>query len=687
LEQNPGALSAAAVRLIAQQRPAQAASVLLAFLPSAEDTNVLDEVRAALGAVAHVDGKPDPALAAALEDPLPLRRAVAVEALCQPGMEPPAAVRKLLDDPKPSVRLRAALALARRHDARAVSLLISLLAELPLEQARLAEEFLSDLAGEQAPRAALAADEGARRRCRDAWAAWWSASEGTGLLDELRKRTLAEDSRVKGLALIQRLGHEEFAVREKAAREIRAMGTMVIPLLRQAQHDPDVEVRRRAEALISVLERDPSLPLSPVTARLIALRKPPGAAEAVLAFLPYTVDDSILVDLQRTLNAVAAPNGKAEPAVVRALADPIPVRRAAAAEALCEARAGEHLGAVRKFLSDPDPAVRLKVALALAGSGEREAVPVLIRLVGELRGPEVAEAEDYLLRLSGDRPPPGLPSGEGDARRKRGELWAAWWAANGGRCALVARQPAELAERQRGYTLLVLAQNNQVQEVGPDGKVRWEVKDLMGPQDAVVVGRDRVLIAEHNGHRVTERTLQGEVIWQKPIANGWPLGVQRLRNGNTFITCRSQLLEVDRSGRELYTISRPGNDVVAARKLRDGKIVCVSSQRTVSWLDAEGKELKSFVLPIVMTMGVEIHDNGHVLACVSWLNKLTEYDAEGKAVWEATVSQPWAAHRLPGGNTLVSLQQWPAKVIEVDRDGRTVGELSVPSQVVRLHRR
>jgi urease gamma subunit len=202
-----------------------------------------------------------------------------------------------------------------------------------------------------------------------------------------------------------------------------------------------------------------------------------------------------------------------------------------------------------------------------------------------------------------------------------------------------------------------------------------------------VVGQDRVLIAEHNGQRVTERTLQGEILWQKQIPNSWPVGLQRLRGGNTLIVCRNQILEVDRAGREILVVQRPGNDVVAARKLRDGQMVCVTTQRSVCRLDSEGRESRSFTLPAVMNNGVDILDNGHVVVCVAWMNKITEYDGEGKVVWQASVPQPWAVCRLPSGNTLVALQQVPAKVIEIDREGKTVAEMSAPGQVHRLRRR
>jgi HEAT repeat protein len=684
LEGNPGALSAAVLRQVARCRPADAAAAVLAFLPHAEDEAVLEEGRAALAALAWIDGKPDPALVAGLENPLPLCRGMAVEALCQNGItEPRAALRKLLRDPSTSVRLRASLALAQAHDATAVATLITLLAELPLEQARRAEEYLAALAGDQAPKVALAADAASRRRCRDEWAAWWRASEGPGLLGEVRRRTLTEDNLRKGQALIRQLGDDEFVVREKAVVEIKARGTLMVPLLRQALRSSDLEVRQRAEACLAALRHDP--PLAPAVVRLIALRRPAGAAEALLAYLPAADDEEMAAELQQALGAVAVVDGKVDPVVVRALDDPGADRRAAAAEAVCQV-GGEHLPAVRRLLADPDPAVRLRVALALAGAGQREAVPVLIDLVGELPAAQGALAEDYLLRLAGDRSP-SMPAGDGAARKKRRDAWAAWWAGAGAKVPMVARLTPAAVERVHNCTLLVQPQGNQVVEVGPDGKVRWQIAGLLGPQDAEVVGRDRVLVAEFNGQRVTERNFRGEVLWTRAMPGSWPLGVQRLRNGHTFIACRNQLLEVDRTGRAVFTIARPANDVLTARRLRDGQIVCVTNQRQVLRLDAAGKELKSFTVPMLMGNGLDVLPNGHLLVCVTWMNKVTEYDGEGRAVGELTVTAPMAACRLPGGNTLVAQQQWPAKVLEVDRGGKTVGEVPTTQYTYRIRRR
>jgi hypothetical protein len=375
------------------------------------------------------------------------------------------------------------------------------------------------------------------------------------------------------------------------------------------------------------------------------------------------------------------------PVVLRALEDPAPARRGAAADAICHLRAADHYPAVRKLLKDPEAAVRVQAALALAGARERDGVAALIDMLAELPAPQAAQAEDYLLRVAQDRPPTGLVAGEGEAQKKRRDVWSAWWSATGNRMALVDRYPAPTGERRQSGTLLVQPQNNQITELGPDNKVRWEIGGLLGPQDAEALSGGRVLIAEFNGQRVTERNSKGDVLWQKVTPGTFPIGVHRLRNGNTFITCRNMILEVDRSGRELYTISRPLNDVVAARRLRDGQIVCVSSQRHLIRFDSTGKELKSALLPMVMQNGVDVSADGHVVVCITWMNKVTEYDADGKVVTERTIGQPMSACRLQGGHFLVGIQAWPARAVEIDRESKVVSELPAKFQVYRVVRR
>lgn len=216
--------------------------MLLAFLPYSEDESVEEEIKAALTGMAYHDGKADPALLKALEDDSPLRRSTAVDVLCENGLaEPRDALRKLLADPKPTVRLRAALALAQVRDANAVDTLIDLLGQLPAVQGRNAEEYLSGLAGDQSPKENLT-DDASRAKVHDAWAAWWKSTGGTASLDEFTKRTLTEADREKAEKLIHQLGDDLFDVRQKAKTELKNMGVVVVRMLKTAANDPEFQV-------------------------------------------------------------------------------------------------------------------------------------------------------------------------------------------------------------------------------------------------------------------------------------------------------------------------------------------------------------------------------------------------------------------------------------------------------------
>jgi HEAT repeat protein len=691
LEQNPGQLSSAAARLMVLRRPPGSPEALLTFLPCAEDEGVIEEVRLALASVAFTGGKADPALLKAVQDGSPIRRALAIDTLCHNGITPALLeqlpLRKLLQDRNPAVRLRAALALARSRDAKAVSTLITLLTELPLDQARQAEEFLSELAGEQAPKATLGGDSLARQKCRDAWATWWQASEESDrLLDEVRKRTVTDGLRQKCEDLIKKLGDADFTVREKAQAEVKAMGSLIVPLLRQAARDKDLEVRSRARDCLSEMERDKNVPLALITPRLIALRKPAGAAETLLSYIPYAEEDVTLPEIQLALNAVAFQNGKIESAVVRSLSDSQGARRAAAAEALCLGGDRTHLPAIRKLMSDSDPSVRLKVALALAGIGQRDAVLALIDVLADLPAAQSEPAEEYLQRLAGDNAP-NPPSGDDNtSRKKRRDVWAAWWKTNGERVALVERYPQTGIERYLGHILLVIANTGEVMELDKDRKVRWHLTGLMNPRDVQVLANDRILIAEWNAQRVTERNRRGDIIWQKQTQGCFPISAQRLRNGHTFIACQNKLMEVDRAGNEIYSISR-ANDVIMARKMRDGQIILVNQNSQCIRLDTTGKQLKSYNVQMVWQTGVNILPNGHVLIPATWINRVMEYDNEGKVVWQANATQPCSAARLRNGNVLIAPQMWPSKVTEVDPSGKQVSEIAVANFPYRIRTR
>ena len=85
------AVPLAVVRSVARHKPVGAVHVLLAYLPSAADDAVVQEVEAALVVLAHAEGKPDKVLEEALNDKDPERKAAATAALGRNGPTGPAA--------------------------------------------------------------------------------------------------------------------------------------------------------------------------------------------------------------------------------------------------------------------------------------------------------------------------------------------------------------------------------------------------------------------------------------------------------------------------------------------------------------------------------------------------------------------------------------------------------------------
>ncbi|HEY7311182.1 MAG TPA: HEAT repeat domain-containing protein [Gemmataceae bacterium] len=676
-------LPAAAARVLAKRKPEGAAAALLDYLPHADNSEVVRAVTSALAAVAAPDGKPDPALLRGLADRLAVRRAAAGVALSRatpPDQVP--AVHKLLQDPARGVRLQTALALAEAHDAEAVPVLIDLLAELPIEQRRRVEEFLQHLAGEWAPAVNFPSeDEVARTIRRDAWAAWWRNVEGPSLLAAIRRRTVTAEDRVQIRDLLSKLSSGDFATREEASRQLLALGRRSLPQLRDAAESKDAEVARRAKLLTERIEQDPSHHLPMAALRLLSVRRPAGSVEALLAYLPFAEDENLATEVQKSLTALALRDGKLDPVLLRMTADSKPDQRIVAAEALIHGGGTQGRDAVRKLLKDDVPAVRMRVALAMALARDRDGVPVLIDLLPVLPGESVGQVEDALYQLAGDTAPTESLGTEPAEKKKCRDAWAAWWKANAERIDLgrLVRRPL------LGFTLLCDPGGGRVYEIDRAGKQRWAITGLQMPVDAVVLPGSRVLIAEYQPCRVSERDFTGKILWQKVVGDN-VINVQRLPNGHTFIATDSFVVEVDRAGKELYTL-RQGMMYHAAYRRPNGPIVCLMQNNQCLVVDTTGRTLHNFPSNHATNMaGLDLLPNGHVLITQSNNNKVIEFDQSGKSVLELDAAGARTATGLPNGHVLVASQN-NRRVYELDRAGKTVWEHKESGPVIRARRR
>ncbi len=514
-------------------------------------------------------------------------------------------------------------------------------------------------------------------------------TEGKDLLKFFRDRTPTAADQARIADQVTRLGATAYKVRQQALASLVARGRVAIPALKRARASPDLEVARRAEqALRRIQDRDAGPGLTAAAARVLAARKPDGAAATLLAFLPFAEDELSSGEVLTALSALAGKGGKPDPALTAALTDPHPLRRAAAAEALCRAKVEAARPAVRRLLRDADPVVRFRAAAALAGAGEKDAVPVVIDLLTHLPPAQAYLAQDFLFRIGLEKSP-SAPLGLDDESRKQcRDVWTAWWQEHGAKTDL-----ARLARphKPKGYTMLVLIDAGKVVERDAAGKQRWEVGDLQLPVDVEILPGERLLITEHGAGRVTERTTKGRLLWEKKIAQ--PLMAQRLPGGNTFIATRTNLVEVDRAGKEVASINPPnGGLLMRARRLRNGQIACITMDRGLGethffLLDPAGKPLRSFPVNVTTYGGrLEMLGPDRFLVPEMGTNQLLAYNLRGKVVWEARVKQPVAAVALPNGHVLVTTYS-EHRALELDEDGMEVGEYRADSRVTRAWRR
>jgi outer membrane protein assembly factor BamB len=242
-------------------------------------------------------------------------------------------------------------------------------------------------------------------------------------------------------------------------------------------------------------------------------------------------------------------------------------------------------------------------------------------------------------------------------------------------------------------TLVLLLDKGVVMELDKEKKERWQFGELQFPLDIQYLPGERVLVAEQEGGRVTERNTKGEVLWEKKFEQ--PLMAQRLRNGNTVMANRTQILEVDRTGKEVSSyIPQDGSSIMRAVKLRNGDLALITSPQIVGAgqaqfvrIDGRGKQVATFNVAVGTSGGrVDVLPNGNVLIPIMHSDKVVEYDPTGKAVWEVNVSQPIVATRLPNGNTLVTSMK-ERRAVEFDRQGKEVWEYKADTRVTRALRR
>jgi len=497
-----------------------------------------------------------------------------------------------------------------------------------------------------------------------------SADKPDTLVAYLKQRTLSDSDLLKIQNVIKSMGDEQFEERVKASITAEKFGPAAIgPLRTAAQGDTDPEVAFRAGETLKRIEKVSHAAIASAVARALAKTKSPDAIAAMLGFLPMADNTVVEDDLHTAIAILAIRDGVIDPGILAALEDKLPIRRATAAIALLEASVGN------PQLST-DAAKKVKIALAKETDGETkfsvgftlatvtrdvDAVAELITSIPDLSRGRIWQAEDFLIQLAGKNAPKTKMGPLKPDLEKARDSWRKWWdGAKGttdyskldfkptttGRIALMTMDPS-------GWG------NGWLAELGPDLRRRWRMPGILAPADYQFLPNGRVLILEQNYSRITERTLNGAIVFTFNPPPGQPVGMQRLPNGHTLVACRQMAIEYNEKWEEKNKYARPNNnDILAVARSDNGQtIVLTTNPGKLIRLDDKWKELPN---PVNLATNpfyqprMELLPNDRVL--VTEQNRIAEYDMKSDKkdpVWFVNVNSPTSVQRFSNGNTLI----------------------------------
>jgi hypothetical protein len=171
------------------------------------------------------------------------------------------------------------------------------------------------------------------------------ASDDAALLAFLRERVPTQEERQTIDLRIADMGQASFAVREKASAALQKLGVKAAGQLQAALQSKDAEVVRRAGQLLDRLEKTPEPALAVAVLRLIAARKPAGAVDVLLDYVPFAADENVAREGLGALASLSERDPQAKAALESALVHVDSAVRQAASAAL-----GKDGG---KFLKQP----------------------------------------------------------------------------------------------------------------------------------------------------------------------------------------------------------------------------------------------------------------------------------------------------------------------------------------------
>ena len=254
-------------------------------------------------------------------------------------------------------------------------------------------------------------------------------TDDAGLMKYLRKYAGRDDDLRNMERLVRQLGDQKIAKRDEASGKLSALGLPALPALRKAVKDRDQEIANRSRTCIDEICRKNEWVWIGAAVRRLLKSSPPGTADALLTVLPYAVDEATEETIWFALDGLAERDAKVRPALVPALKDKFPHRRAIAACLLARLGDANQKEAARLLLADPDGTVRLRAAQGFLAARDKSAIPVLIALLME-PATEIAWQAEELLHWAVREDSPKIYVGTGRKKNERKQCrsdWEKWW--------------------------------------------------------------------------------------------------------------------------------------------------------------------------------------------------------------------------------------------------------------------
>jgi HEAT repeat protein len=505
--------------------------------------------------------------------------------------------------------------------------------------------------------------------------------------------------------LVTQLRTGSKAEQDAAAAKLAEVGAIAVPVLRRRRLDADPAAAARVRACLAKIEEASDKPLARPAMRRLVRRQAPGAAEALLGYVPFAFDPEAELDAWYGLDELAAKDPKVLVVLAGALADKQPARRAVAACLLGRRGNASQKKAVAALLKDPDPVVRLRAAQGLLAGKDTAGVPTLIELLAHAdAGVEVRWQAEELLRWLAVDTAPNAVVGAGDPKAAEAcrAAWRKWWANQGQKADVAA------AEREPRRPLLLLAydrKGGRAWVVGCDGVSRheWKLKPWLADAQYVAGGG---IVTLHEQLAATkpvlaERGADGEALWQHTEMTD-PRYCQRLSNGHVFVAEREKPLLL----KLRYQVVAPGPRVVATqsaspsvatdafRLTNEGRVACVSTYSPTG-TTADANMIVEYD-PATDTsrqwscryrLGQKLYlefapDGGYLLSALNERSPgklpicVVECDYFGVPVWSYRLRAATHAYRLRGGTTIACSGN---QFVELTADRRMVGEVTISS--------